>query len=181
MLRHFYQLQTRDGMENPPRGVVDMVSPSEVARIMVGNGFMDRFRRPEFFCCKKIGEELSVVNDIELSAELGIFIFQGMEAMGTHGKNLVDLVFMQYLDIGLREGLEEIFISRPSRWISAAPFFCAQDPKRNSGGLQDAHQRDGHFCISIVEASCASNPEEDPPIGSFREHRCSQAFGPLRP
>jgi hypothetical protein len=181
MLFHFYQLQTRDGMENPPGCIVDMVSPSEVARIMIGNGFMDRFRRPKFFCCKKIGEELSVVNDVELPAELGIFVSQGVEAMGTHGKNLVDLVFMQYLDIGLGEGLEEILISRPSRWISAAPFFCAQDPKRNSGGLQDAHQRDGHFHISIVEASCASNPEEDPSIGSLGEHRCPQAFGPLRP
>jgi hypothetical protein len=43
MLFHFDELQAGDGMNNLSGGIKDSITPSKVARIMVGNHFIDGF------------------------------------------------------------------------------------------------------------------------------------------
>ena len=64
----------------PGRGV-DLVVPAEEARVVVGDLLLDRVDGGEFSFLDQPGEELGVVDDLVVPAELRVLAADGVEAV----------------------------------------------------------------------------------------------------
>src|SRR4030042_6109320 len=108
-----------------------------------------------------------MMDDLKLTTQLWVFIFQDMETMGAQGEDLFDAVSLQNFNIGLRSRLEQVFVSDSPCWIPAASFLITQDPKPNFASLEDFNHGSSYLLIPSIITSTTSHPEEDLGIGHF--------------
>ena len=77
------------------------------------------------------------------TAQLRIFILDGVEAVRTSGHNFFDFVAIEHLNVGGRLHLKQKLIARPPRRISGTGFFGAQHGKINVYRVQNFNKTPG--------------------------------------
>ena len=92
------------------------------------------------------------------SAQVGIFIPEGVVCMGIAGEDLFHLITVQYLDVHHCLHLVEHLIARPPGHIPAGGFLHAQ---HGIGGPQvgkDLHKRPGNLLVAVIKGPCTAHP-----------------------
>ena len=114
----------------------------------------DFFRRDQFF------DQLAVMDDFVITAELRIFVLDRVETMRAGGHYLLDVVVVHAFDGFRRQLLGEKFMSQAPRRIAGARFFFTEDGELQPSGLQDARQRDGDLLVARDERANATDEEQ---------------------
>ena len=68
-----------------------------------------------------------MVNDFVVASEGGVFVFEGVEAVGTGGDYLFDFIHVEDLDVLERHHLIDKFVSGSAGGVAGAGFFFAED------------------------------------------------------
>jgi CRP/FNR family transcriptional regulator len=95
---------------------------------------------------------------------------QDIEAVGAGGDDLLHGVIVQHLDILVGRHLEEEFVAGSAGGVAGAEFFLSEDGVFDPNFIEDGSEGSGDLLGTLVEAACASNPEEDLGAFSFRCH-----------
>ena len=142
---------------------------------------LHRFFQRDFPLRDQIGDDLRVVIDFKLPAEVGIVLLQGVVAVGTGGDDLLHVVVFHHLDIGLGQGLVEVFVPAPHGGIAAAPLLGPEDAEADPRRLQDLGEGRGDLLPPVVERSGAAHIEEVLHGGVFGEGLDAEVLRPVRP
>src|SRR5690554_23773 len=94
-----------------------------------------------------------------VASQLGIFIFDGVEAMGASGHDRADVVSVEHLDVVERLYLEEEFVSRTAGRVTGTALLRAQHGKIDVQRLQDLDKGARHPLTAVVEGTGAANPK----------------------
>src|SRR5439155_6270260 len=78
---HLLRPQRRNCRENIAWWRVDLVVSAEVARVVVGDVLVDRLDRGESALFDEFAEQLSVVHDLVVPAQLRVLVRDGVEAV----------------------------------------------------------------------------------------------------
>ena len=106
-------------------------------------------------------DELAVVKHLVGSAQLRIFVFKRVKAVGAGGNYLMNAVYVEDFDVLKRLHLKEKFVASAPRGVARAAFFSAEHGKRNSGVVQQLGYRFSDFFGALVKATGASHPKQD--------------------
>ena len=148
---HLRQLQAGNGSENPPGLVVDRVISTEEAGIVIGDEPLDGFFERDSSFRDQVGDDLRVVIDFKLPAEMRVVLLQGIVPVGTGRHNLLHVVVFHHLDIGLGQGLIQVFVPTPHGRIAAASLLGPEDAEADSRRLQDLGESRGHLLPPVIE------------------------------
>src|SRR5690606_8660764 len=105
-------------------------------------------------------EQLRVVHDLELDAELLVLVLQRVEAVSTGGDDLLDLEFFEGLDVFHREGLEEDLVAGATGGVTGAGLAVAEDAEGDAGDVEQFGDRAGGLLGAVFVRSGAADPEE---------------------
>ena len=72
---------------------------SQVARVVVGYGRLNRHQGLDFALPYQLGDELAVVQHLVVSAEMRILVLDGVEAVRADGDYLLHVVAFERLDV----------------------------------------------------------------------------------
>ena len=101
-----------------------------------------------------------MVNHIVIPTQGRIFILDGVEAMGTRGDDLFDLVGIHHLDVLHGLHLKEEFVAGAFGGISSTTFFWPKHCIVNPDGFQDLNQRLDYSLIAVVIGASTANPKQ---------------------
>ena len=132
--RHLDEPGVGEHVEQLARSLVDLVVPAEVARVVVGDrpsvravpGALRGADRGQLLLAHEPVEQLGVVHDLELDAELAVLVLQGVEAVRAGGDDLLDLVLLEGLDVLLRQALEHELVAGAAGGVAGAGLAVAE-------------------------------------------------------
>ena len=104
-------------------------------------------------------------NHLEITAEIGIFVFQRVKAMRAVGENLFHFKLVKHLHVGHRHHLENILAAQASGRIAGAGLIGAKYSVINPGGIHKLYGRLADFDIALVQRPGTANPEQPVGIG----------------
>src|SRR5690606_39334045 len=78
-------------------------------------------------------DQLRMVDDLVVTTHIGVFVFDGVEAVGAGGNDVLHRITVEYLDVSHGLHLKEELIPRAIRRIARAAFLRSKD------GVLDAH------------------------------------------
>src|SRR5262249_43675816 len=159
--RELPELQARDRVEDPARGVVDAVVAAEVTRVVEGNRLRDGSLHAETPLGDQARDELRGVHYLVVAAERGVLVLDAVEAVRAVRDDLLDAVAVQRLDVLLREHLEEVLVAHPPRRVARARLLGAEDREGDAGRVQDLDERAGALPGAVLVGAGAADPEED--------------------
>jgi hypothetical protein len=160
---HFHQFGVQGG-QNVPGSIVDPVGPADVATIMVGYPFTFKgaaFFQPDLSFIDQLLEKCGVMDDLVLSAQLGIFIAQDVEAMGAGRDDLCYAIVIERLDILVGHHLEEEFVSCPAYGVTGAHLLFSENSVADADLVEDSGKGAGDLLSALIDASGAADPEQD--------------------
>ena len=76
------------------------------------------------------------MEDLPFSAQLGILVLEGVQAVGRRDDDLLHALAVVQLDVGLGQLLEELFVADLADGLSAAALLIADDAEADSRGLK---------------------------------------------
>src|SRR5438132_2077128 len=182
-LLHLDDPHSRDSIQDLPGFVEDLVVPSQVACVVVGEELEHVLRRREPTRVDQFPEELGVVDDIVCPAEVRIFVLQRVEAVRTGRDDTRDPVAVQRLDVPHDHRLRQVFVAESPRWIAGALLLPSEDGEPHAGLLEDPCEGLGDLPVPIVERRGAADPVQDLDAlrrGRVRHHRDAEALRPSR-
>ncbi len=119
---------------------------AQVAGVVIGHLLGELSTEAQAAFGQELGQELAHVDHLEVHAELGVLVLEGVIAVGRGDQNLFDPVVDEALDVFLGQALEQIS-SPVLRMLSPQPFLGAWMPNSTpaaftpwpgQGHLQDA-------------------------------------------
>jgi hypothetical protein len=115
----------------------------------------------QFAAVNQFLQQLCMVNYFIITAQVGIFIFQGIEAVGASGYDFLHPVHIErfYIADGLH--LKQKFIASTTGRVAGAVLFCAQYGKLNAHLVQYLADGSSYFFVSFVERAGAAYPKND--------------------
>src|SRR5437016_5476462 len=182
-LLHLDDPHARDPIQDLPGFIEDLVVPSQVACIVVGEELEHVLRRREPTRVDQFAKELGVVDDVVSPAEIRIFVLQRVEAVRTSRDDSRDRVAVQRLDVPHDHRLRQIFVAESPRWIAGALLLRSEDGKPHAGLPKDPREGLGDLPVPIVERRGAADPVQDLDAlrrGRVRHHRDAEALRPSR-
>ena len=102
-------------------------------------------------------QQLTVVHDLVLAAELWILVLQRVEAVRALGDDLAHAHAVEHLDVGHGEHLEQVLVARPSRRVAGAHLAGTEDGEVEPGPLQELGHRAGDLPVLS-----SNDPTADP-------------------
>ena len=102
-----------------------------------------------------------MVNDLKLSAELGVLVLNRVITMGAGGNYLFQVIALHCLGVLLGLELELMFITQAASRVAAAAFFLTEDTEVDAGLFQQFTHSLGDLDTSIFEGFGAADPVED--------------------
>ena len=182
---HFAQFHA-GGTEEFARRVENFVVSPEEAGIMVGDGFACRRRAGHGFqqtVTHQPVEELGVVENIEMSVEVGVFVAQGVEAVRAGGDdfalacgNAVENP-VEGGDVFFGEHLEKEFVSGAACGVAGAGFAFGEHAVFHACGFQQFDDGAGGFLALVVEGSSAADPEQVFGVGEAGDVLTKDRYG----
>ena len=124
---HLHRPDPGDGVQDGPGGVVDVVVAAQVAGVVVGDGGLDRALGAEAALVDQPPQQLGVVDDLVVAAQVRVLAGQGVEAVGAGGDHLAGPDPVQGLDVLLGLELVEVLVAEPAGGVAGAGFFFAKD------------------------------------------------------
>lgn len=160
MTRHLHKLKGGKRPQHLPRGGRLSIPAAQVARIMERDGLraIRRDLQPPF--PDEPGQELTVVLDLEPSAEGRIFVLECVEAVRAVGKHPMDLVAVEALDRLACQVSEKAFLAHPPGRVARANLPVAQYPVIHTQVVEDFDHGSADRLPIGIEASCAADPVE---------------------
>ena len=165
--RHLGQRRTGCADELAGR-LVDLVVPTEVARIVVGQRSVRAatLHRDQLLVAHQTVEQLGVVQHRVVAADLRVLPAQGVEAvragdddLAVHLLHAVEQI-VEGLDVLRCQLLEQEFITGAARGIAGAGLAIAEDEELHPGRGEQFGDRLGGLLGTIVQGSGAADPEQ---------------------
>src|SRR5438094_4790080 len=144
------ELRARDGLDDRTGRVIDVIPAAEVARIVVGELAVDRFARLELALLDQAGQQLRVMDDLVVPAELGELVLDGVEAVRAGRDHLPNLGGVHRLDVGLGLGLVQVLVADAPRRVAVAGLRPAEDGEVDTGFLQQPDEGTRHRPVGLV-------------------------------
>ena len=197
---HLLELDAGKGTDEFARRGIDVVVPTQVARVVVGHRLRGGGRvlagrhpgdigragdRHQLLVADQAVEQLGVVDDLELGAELGVLVLDRVEAVRTGHDHLGDAEFAHRLDVLRGQSLEEHLVARTASRVTGAGLAVAQDGKTHSRRVEQLGHGAGGLLGSVLVGTCAADPEEPVDIARLLDvltehtHGEGQVLGPI--
>ena len=142
---------------------VDLVVAAEEARVVVGDLLVDRVDRGELAVLDQPGQQLGVVDDLVVAAELGVLAADGVEAVRAGRDDLLpgpgaDSGLVEGLDVLLGEHLEDELVAQPAGGVAGAGLGRAEDRELDPGGVQQLRDGLGGLLRPVLQRPGAADP-----------------------
>ena len=105
-------------------------------------------------------EQLGVVHHLELDAELGVLVLQGVEAVRAGGDDLLDLGLLEHLGVLHRELLEDELVAGAAGRVAGAGLAVAEHRERDAGQVEQLGHRAGGLLRAVLVGAGAADPEQ---------------------
>ena len=123
----------------------------------------DPFREAPARTCRRppqqFVEELAVVDDAVLAAELRVLVLDRVEAVRARRDDRLDR-YRFSLDVGLGEHLVEVLVAEPPGRLARALLLVAEDGELHPRRLHELDERARHLLVALVERPVAADPVE---------------------
>ncbi len=165
MARHLGQRRT-GRTHQLTRGVVDLVVAAQVARVVVGDALAERCDRNESLLAHETVEQLRVVDDLVLRAQLRVLVAQCVEAVRTGDDDLLALLgrgredLAEHLDVLLREHLEEELVAGTSCGVTGTGLALAEDHEVHRGHVEELGDGLGGLLRAVLVSTGTADPEQ---------------------
>ena len=150
------------------RGLENLVVTTQEARIVVGD--LTAVLRCRYWLqatlADQLVQQLSVVDDLVVTAQIWVLVAQGVEAVCTGHNNLALLRrhtlegVVQDLDILLCQHLEEELVTGAAGGIASAALALAQHGELHAGGVQQVSDSTGGLHSVVVVHARTADPEQ---------------------
>ena len=105
-------------------------------------------------------EQLGVVDDLELDAEVLVLVLQRVEAVGAGRDDLLDLVLLEGLDVLLREALEDELVAGAAGRVAGAGLAVAEHAEGDAGHVEQLGDGAGGLLGAVLVRAGAADPEQ---------------------
>ena len=170
-----------EARQDRARRVELAVVAAEVAGVVVDHAFERRVDLDPAVG-EQLGDELGVVNDLAVQAELGILVAQRVEGVRVAGDDALDAELAERLRQRRRELLEQHLVADPSHAFAGRSLACAEDAEAHPRLLKDADEGARDLLAARVERHRRADVEQavDPGnVGGAGDHRHAEALGPV--
>ena len=144
---HLDELGAGQHLEQLARRRVDLVVAAEVAGVVVGDRALRGARavldRRQLALAHEAVEQLRVVHDLELDAEVLVLVLERVEAVGAGRDDLLDLVLLEGLDVLLRQALEDELVAGAAGRVAGAGLAVAEYAEARRRPCRAARRRRG--------------------------------------
>src|SRR5205807_3468310 len=106
-------------------------------------------------------EELAVVHDLVVAAQLWVLGLDGVEAVRTLGDDLAYPETVEGLDVLHGEHLEDVLVARAPGRVARAQLGRAEDGEVDAGPVHELGHGLGDLLVLVVEGSGAADPVEE--------------------
>lgn len=148
---------------------------------MKGDGSVKARRGPQTTRGKEFRQELRVMLNLVMTAELRILVQQSVVAVRTGGHNLPGVVRIERSDIVLSEVLEKELVAKPAGLIASATFQLAENCVVDPGRFHQLNHAARHVLRAWIKCSRATNPVKKLVPGVRFDCRHTQAIRPPKP
>ena len=135
---------------------------------MVRDVLVDRLDGGEPPLLDQRGEQLGVVHDLVVPAELWVLVGEGVEAVRAGGDDLQRRRAgngLERLDVLHAEHLEEELVSEPARRVAGAGFRRPQHRELDARDVQQLGERPGHLPRPVLERPGTADPVQVLDVG----------------
>jgi hypothetical protein len=176
-------LQAPDGVDDGARGLVHLVVPAEVAGVVVGDRRVDVGLRRELALPHEVGEQLGVVDDLEVAVEVGVLVLDGVEAVRARRDDLLHAGGVERLHVGLRHHLEQVLHAEAAGGVAGARLAAAEDGVLHARCGEQPGDGLGDLLRAVLQRAGAADPEQVVDVlGELPVHHGHlevEALGPL--
>src|SRR4051812_20659645 len=163
---HLLGGEALDGVQDLARRRVDLVVPPEEARVVVGDLAVDRRDRGEPALLDQLAQQLRVVDDLVLAADLRVLPAERVEAVragrddlaGARHATLEDAV--QRLDVLHGQLLEDELVAHAAGRVAGAGLTRTQDGELDAGDVHELGDGLRDLLRAVVDGACAAHPEQ---------------------
>ena len=148
------------GIDELARRYVDLVVATQVARVVVGHLLVDAGDRGEAAFLDELVEQLRVMHNLKVAAELRVLATQRVEAVGAGDDDLARLDLVEDLNVLHRLHLKEELVACASRGIAGAGLALAQHHELHTGDGEQFGYRLGGALGTVLERARAADPEQ---------------------
>src|SRR5579875_4036772 len=117
---HLYPLHPGQGVDHIAGGTIHPVVSPQVAGIVVGQPHGELLARRELARGDQLGQQLRVVDYLELAAQGRVFVAQRVEAVRAGGDDSAHAVARERLEVLARLYLVEELVAQPSGRVARA-------------------------------------------------------------
>nr|BFE66848.1 hypothetical protein GCM10020092_001490 [Actinoplanes digitatis] len=132
---------------------------------MVGHAAVDRLDRGQLALGDQVGQQLGVVHDLDLQAELLVLVAEGVEAVRAGRHDPLDVRFLEGLHVLLCQHLEDELVADTAGRVARTGLALAQDGEVDAGLVQQRRDRPGGLLGPVLERVGAAHPEEIVEVG----------------
>ncbi len=156
---HLDDLDALDRADDLARCDVHVVVAAEVARVVVRDALLERrLADVEAAVVDQLLEQLAVVHDLVVAAELRVLVEQRVEAVRALGDDLLHAHAVEHLDVRHGQHLEEVLVARPAGRVAGAHLRRTEHGDGDPGPPQQLGHRLGDPLVLVVEAARRSRP-----------------------
>ena len=158
-----------------------------VRDVRAGDGALGRGDRGQLLLAHEAVEQLRVVHDLELDAELLVLVLERVEAVGTGRDDLLDLGLLERLDVLHRELLEHDLVAGATRGVTRAGLAVAQHRERHARHVEQLGDGLRGLLGAVLVGAGAADPEEPLDLVEVLDVDADlldlevEAVGPLQP
>ena len=105
-------------------------------------------------------EQLGVVDDLHLVAEVAVLVLQRVEAVRAGRDDLLDLVLLEGLDVLLGEPLEHELVAGATGGVTVAGLAVAEYGEVDAGHVEELGDRPGGLLRAVLVGTGAADPEQ---------------------
>ena len=159
--RHLDDLDALDRADDLARREVHVVVAAEVARVVVRDALLERrLADVEPPVGDQLLEQLGVVDDLVVAAELRVLVEQRVEAVRALGDDLAHAHAVEHLDVRHRQHLEQVLVAGAAGRVAGAHLRRPEHGDGDPGPPQQLGHRLGDPLVLVVEAAGAADPVE---------------------
>ena len=159
--RHLDEVDAGERTDDAPRREVHVVVAAEVAGVVVGDALLERrAREREAPVAHELVEQLAVVHDLVVAAELRVVVLDHVEAVRALRDDLLDAHRVERLDVLHREHLEDVLVAGAAGLVAVAQLARAEDREVDARALEQLGERAARLLVAVVEAARAADEVE---------------------
>ena len=158
---HLDDLDPLDRADDLAGRDVHVVVPTEVARVVVRDALLQRrLADVELAALDQRLQQLGVVHDLVVAAELRVLVVQRVEAVRALRDDLLHAHAVEHLDVRHGQHLEQVLVARPAGRVAGAHLRRSEHGDGDPGPAQQLGHRLGDPLVLVVEAAGAADPVE---------------------